>query len=144
MSNKYVWVFFLLVVLSSSKPLKQTKIVKAINCGMKEGSIKSEDIKYDSVLIADNAGLQLCSRQIRRCGLSLRHQCSRSWDKVIPYLCPRYAMDKEIYMFERHTYQEMTYSLPVRSGTHTIILKFAEVTIFPSLDVFPKRWPEGF
>lgn len=42
----------------------------------------------------------------------------------------RFAMDKEIYMFERHTYQEMTYSLPVRSGTHTIILKFAEVLTY--------------
>lgn len=64
MSNKYVWVFFLLVVLSSSKPLKQAKIVKAVNCGMKEGSIKSDDIKYESVLIANNTGLQLCDRQI--------------------------------------------------------------------------------
>lgn len=41
----------------------------------------------------------------------------------------RFAIDKEIFMFERHTYSEMTYSLPVRSGAHTIILKFAEVCI---------------
>lgn len=30
-------------------------------------------------------------------------------------------------MYERHTYQEMTYELPVRRGTNTIILKFAEM-----------------
>ena len=30
-------------------------------------------------------------------------------------------------MFERHTYSSMTYSLPVKTGKHTIILKFAEV-----------------
>lgn len=30
-------------------------------------------------------------------------------------------------MYERHTYDEMTYSLPVKQGKVTIILKFAEM-----------------
>ena len=30
-------------------------------------------------------------------------------------------------MFERHTYNDMTYSLPVKKGKNTIIMKFAEV-----------------
>ena len=34
----------------SGKPLKGSKIIKAINCGSKEGSIKSEgDFKYEHV-----------------------------------------------------------------------------------------------
>lgn len=33
-------------------------------------------------------------------------------------------------MYERHTYSSMTYSLPVKTGKHTIILKFAEVHSF--------------
>jgi len=32
-------------------------------------------------------------------------------------------------MYERHTYEEMTYSLPSREGKVTLILKFAEVMI---------------
>ena len=30
-------------------------------------------------------------------------------------------------MYERHTYDEMTYSLPSREGKITLMLKFAEV-----------------
>ena len=30
-------------------------------------------------------------------------------------------------MYERHTYKEMTYNLPVRKGKITLILKFAEM-----------------
>lgn len=30
-------------------------------------------------------------------------------------------------MYERHTYQEMTYDLPIKKGINTIIIKFAEV-----------------
>lgn len=32
-------------------------------------------------------------------------------------------------MYERHTYQEMTYDLPIKKGINTIIIKFAEVRI---------------
>ena len=39
----------------------------------------------------------------------------------------KYSHEKELYMFERHTYTEMTYSLPVKSGKNTLIMKFAEV-----------------
>lgn len=39
----------------------------------------------------------------------------------------RFTFDKRLYMYERHTYDEMTYTLPVKSGKNTIILKFAEV-----------------
>ena len=56
----------------------------------------------------------------------------------------RYAMDKEIFMFERHTYTEMTYSLPVRNGHNTLILKFAEVYMsIINIDVLPEIWTEG-
>lgn len=43
----------LLVVLASlgdAKPLKPSKILVALNCGLKEGTTKSDDIKYVSVL----------------------------------------------------------------------------------------------
>ena len=30
-------------------------------------------------------------------------------------------------MYERHTYSSMTYSLPVKTGKHTLILKFAQM-----------------
>lgn len=39
----------------------------------------------------------------------------------------KYTIEKEIYMFERHTYSSMTYNLPVKNGKHTLILKFAEM-----------------
>ena len=39
----------------------------------------------------------------------------------------KYSHEKDLYMFERHTYTEMTYSLPVRQGQNTLIMKFAEV-----------------
>ncbi len=32
-------------------------------------------------------------------------------------------------MYERHTYDEMSYSLPVKIGKVTLILKFAEVLL---------------
>lgn len=32
-------------------------------------------------------------------------------------------------MYERHTYDEMVYTLPVKTGKVTLILKFAEVTL---------------
>ena len=39
----------------------------------------------------------------------------------------RYTFEKRIYMYERHTYDEMVYTLPVKAGKVTLILKFAEV-----------------
>lgn len=39
----------------------------------------------------------------------------------------KYTFDKGVYMYERHSYKEMTYNLPVRTGKHVLILKFAEV-----------------
>ena len=32
-------------------------------------------------------------------------------------------------MYERHTYKDMTYNLPVRKGKITLIMKFAEVIL---------------
>jgi hypothetical protein len=32
-------------------------------------------------------------------------------------------------MYERHTYKEMSYALPVKQGKVTLILKFAEVLL---------------
>jgi hypothetical protein len=37
----------------------------------------------------------------------------------------KYTFEKRLYMYERHTYDEMTYSLPVKQGKTTLILKFA-------------------
>jgi hypothetical protein len=39
----------------------------------------------------------------------------------------RYTFERDVYMYERHTYSQMTYKLPVRTGFNTIILKFAEM-----------------
>ncbi len=37
----------------------------------------------------------------------------------------------------------MTYSLPVKNGKHTLILKFAEVKVTFKKDVFLKEWPKS-
>ena len=43
-------VMAILFSITNSKGLKQSKIVKAINCGSKEGSVKSDgDFKYEHV-----------------------------------------------------------------------------------------------
>jgi hypothetical protein len=42
----------------------------------------------------------------------------------------RYTFEKRLFMYERHTYDEMTYALPIKTGKVTIILKFAEVLHF--------------
>ena len=39
----------------------------------------------------------------------------------------KFTFEKRLYMYERHTYDEMTYSLPSREGKITLMLKFAEV-----------------
>lgn len=49
MITKLLCLILALSVLSEAKPLKATKIIKALNCGLKEGSTKGEDIKYESV-----------------------------------------------------------------------------------------------
>ena len=41
----------------------------------------------------------------------------------------KFTFEKRLYMYERHTYEQMTYSLPVKPGKVTIILKFAEVCL---------------
>jgi hypothetical protein len=38
-----------------------------------------------------------------------------------------YTFEKRLYMYERHTYKQMVYTLPVRRGKVTLVLKFAEV-----------------
>lgn len=58
MAPKYVCIFLLLVALCACKPLRQAKIVKAVNCGLKEGFTKSEDIKYESVKAKHISGHQ--------------------------------------------------------------------------------------
>lgn len=140
MSIKYVCTLTLLALHVSSMPLKQAKVVKALNCGLKEGSTKSDDIKYESVLISIIQGRRARHRQFGRRRLPLRSQRTGRRHEV--KLCKfRYAMDKEIYMYERHTYSEMTYALPVKTGVHTVILKFAEVCPVHIPDVLPKAWP---
>lgn len=47
-------------------------------------------------------------------------------------------------MYERHTYQEMTYDLPIKKGINTIIMKFAEVKNQMNSDVLPKAGAESF
>lgn len=47
MFTKFLCVLLLLLSTIYSKPLKSTKIIKALNCGLKEGSTKGEgDFKY--------------------------------------------------------------------------------------------------
>jgi len=51
-------VIAILFSITNSKGLKQSKIVKAINCGSKEGSVKSDgDFKYehDTGLVSGNS-----------------------------------------------------------------------------------------
>lgn len=51
MSIKSIVLLALVAVSVYSKPLKATKITKAINCGLKEGTTKGEgDLKYENVL----------------------------------------------------------------------------------------------
>ena len=38
-----------------------------------------------------------------------------------------YTFEKKLFMYERHTYNEMTYSLPTKKGKVTLVMKFAEV-----------------
>jgi hypothetical protein len=50
MYTKLLCLFVGLAILSQSKPFKATKIIKAINCGLKEGSTKGDsDLKYENV-----------------------------------------------------------------------------------------------
>ncbi len=47
MFTKFFCVLLVLALTVYSKPLKPTKIIKALNCGLKEGSTKGEgDFKY--------------------------------------------------------------------------------------------------
>lgn len=42
----------LFIACLESKPLKASKVVKALNCGSKDGSIKSDsDFKYEHVCL---------------------------------------------------------------------------------------------
>ena len=90
-------------------------------------------------------GCQSCQWKVSGCRLSFGLQCPGSRNQVNTVnLQSRFAMDKEIFMFERHTYTEMTYSLPVRNGHNTLILKFAEVYMsIINIDVLPEIWTEG-
>ena len=36
-----------------------------------------------------------------------------------------YTFEKKLYMYERHTYGDMTYNIQARKGKLTLILKFA-------------------
>jgi len=50
MYTKILCVILGLAILCQTKPLKPTKLIKAINCGLKEGSTKGDgDVKYDNV-----------------------------------------------------------------------------------------------
>ena len=53
MNKITILVFVLLVLVSmvATKPLKSSKILVALNCGLKEGTTKAEDVKYMSVFI---------------------------------------------------------------------------------------------
>jgi hypothetical protein len=53
MNLKLILIALALVLVTQSTPLKANKIIKAINCGLREGSTISEgsNIKYDNVHI---------------------------------------------------------------------------------------------
>lgn len=46
MFTKLICLLLALTAISFSKPLKQAKIVKALNCGLKEGFSKIDETKY--------------------------------------------------------------------------------------------------
>lgn len=128
---KYVWILALLAALSSTKPLKQSKIIKAINCGLREGSTRTDDIKYENVHIDKSHRMLILSPGSQlMLTITPTPQQAMLKSSINWKTWRRFAMDKEIFMFERHTYSEMTYKLPVKTGAHTLILKFAEVSFW--------------
>jgi len=47
----YLFLAFVLAFTVSSKPLKVSKIIKAINCGLKDGYTRGDgDFKYENVI----------------------------------------------------------------------------------------------
>lgn len=50
MFTRLLCLFLLLSAIAESKPLKQAKIIKALNCGLKEGFSKIDETKYENVL----------------------------------------------------------------------------------------------
>ena len=46
-----ICVLIVIVTMVTTKPLKTSKILVALNCGLREGMTKSDDIKYMSVVI---------------------------------------------------------------------------------------------
>jgi hypothetical protein len=93
-------------------PLNPKKVVVAVNCGSSDGLVGSDGIKY-------SADVNFVDGDTR--------EADYTTNSALENLDLKYTFDKDVYMHERHTYSRMTYTLPIRDGFNTIILKFAEM-----------------
>lgn len=103
----------LLAVAVYSAPLNSKKVVLAINCGTSSVSLPANDgFRYvpDSKYVEGDS-----------------HEADYTVNEAINDVDIRFTFERDIYMYERHTYSQMTYRLPVKQGYNTIILKFAEM-----------------
>jgi hypothetical protein len=106
-------VLLAVAVAVAALPLNSKKVVLAINCGSSSVSLPStEGFRYqpDSKYVEGDS-----------------HEADYTVSDSISDADIKYTFEKEVYMYERHTYSQMTYRLPVRQGFNTIILKFAEM-----------------
>ena len=102
----------LLVAAIFAAPLNPKKVGLAINCGSPEAFTGSDGVKY----VAD---VNLAEGDSR--------EANYNTNSALEDVDIKFTFDREIYMFEKHTYSKMTYKLPVKEGFNTLILKFAEM-----------------
>lgn len=139
MSILNIGVLLALALLASCAPLNPKKVLAAINCGSSSISLPAtEGFRY----VPD---IKFVDGDI--------HEADYTLNDVLSDSDIKYTFEKDVYMYERHTYKQMTYRLPVKQGAHTLILKFAEMyfdsngkrvfdvaigkkTIFKDMDVF--------
>lgn len=132
-------VLLTLLVLATSAPLNPKKVLAALNCGSGSVSLPAtEGFRYVPDIRSVDGDI---------------HEADYTLNDVLSDADIKYTFEKDVYMYERHTYKQMTYRLPVKQGAHTLILKFAEMyfdsngkrvfdvaigkkTIFKDMDVF--------
>jgi hypothetical protein len=103
----------ILAVVLEALPLNPKKVVLAINCGTSTvGVSASEGFRYQP----DNKYVEGDS-----------HEADYTVNDATLDADIKYTFERDVYMYERHTYSQMTYKLPVKQGHNTIILKFAEM-----------------
>lgn len=102
-----------LALCAAALPLDPKKVVVAINCGSSTVSLPcTEGFRYqpDSKYVEGDS-----------------HEADYTVSDATSDADIKYTFDRDVYMYERHTYSQMTYRLPVRQGYNTIILKLAEM-----------------